>query len=302
MISLQPFLAFAETARHGSFARAARDLGLAPSTVAKSVARLEAQLGVRLFHRTTRQVSLTPDGDQLYLRCERVLAEVEDLQAAAAGARGEPVGTLRIDAPVVYGRRVVVPILAQLARAHPRLSVDLRLSDHYCDPVKDGLDAVVRIGVLDDSSLVGKRIGEQHLVTCASPAYLAGHGVPRRPDALREHACLAFRLPSTGRDRPLQFLEAGGIVQIDPTPGFRVGDGEAMVEAACAGAGIAQVPHYMAEDAIAAGQLREILRTFRPAPTPISVVYPGSRLMAPRLRAFLDALDARPDPEHGTSR
>lgn len=302
MISLQPFLAFAETARHGSFARAARDLGLAPSTVAKSVARLEAQLGVRLFHRTTRQVSLTPDGDQLYLRCERVLAEVEDLQAAAAGVRGEPVGTLRIDAPVVYGRRVIVPILARLAQAHPRLSVDLRLSDQYCDPVKDGLDAVVRIGVLNDSSLVGKRVGEQHLVTCASPDHLARHGTPRRPEALRDHVCLAFRLPSTGRDRPLQFLEAGRAVEIDPPAGFRLGDGEAMVEAACAGAGIVQVPHYMAEDAIAAGRLREVLRQFRPAPTPISVVYPGSRLVAPRLRAFLDALDAQQHPVHGKPR
>lgn len=302
MISLQPFLAFAETARHGSFARAARDLGLAPSTVAKSVARLEAQLGVRLFHRTTRQVSLTPDGDQLYLRCERVLAEVEDLQAAAAGVRGEPVGTLRIDAPVVYGRRVIVPVLAQLAQAHPRLSIDVRLSDQYCDPVKDGLDAVVRIGVLNDSSLVGKRVGEQHLVTCASPDYLAKHGTPRRPEALRDHVCLAFRLPSTGRDRPLQFLEAGRTVVIDPPLGFRLGDGEAMVEAACAGAGIVQVPHYMAEDAIAAGRLREVLRPFRPAPTPISVVYPGSRLMAPRLRAFLDAFSAQRHPEHGNRR
>jgi LysR family transcriptional regulator, regulator for bpeEF and oprC len=302
MISLQPFLAFAETARHGSFARAARDLGLAPSTVAKSVARLEAQLGVRLFHRTTRQVSLTPDGDQLYLRCERVLAEVEDLQTAAAGVRGEPVGTLRIDAPVVYGRRVIVPVLAQLAQAHPRLSIDVRLSDQYCDPVKDGLDAVVRIGVLSDSSLVGKRVGEQHLLTCASPDYFAKHGTPRRPDALRDHMCLAFRLPSTGRDRPLHFLEEGRSVVIDPPRGFRLGDGEAMVEAACADAGIVQVPHYMAEDAIAAGRLREVLRPFRPAPTPISVVYPGSRLMAPRLRAFLDAFDAQRHPEHGKPR
>src|SRR5512146_1568145 len=129
MQGLQQFVAFAETAKHGSFAAAARELGSAPSTLAKAVSRLEAALGVKLFHRTTRQVTLTPDGERLFGRCQRVLAEVEDLQAEASGTRAEPTGVLRIDVPVFYGKKFVMPLLAELARRHSGLHLDMRLTD-----------------------------------------------------------------------------------------------------------------------------------------------------------------------------
>ena len=170
MKGLQQFIAFAQTARRGSFAEAARDLGSTPSTVAKSVARLEGGLGVKLFHRTTRRVSLTADGEQLFRRCERVLAEVEDLQVEAAGARASPSGTLRIDMPITYGRRIVMPLLSELLVRHPGLRLDLRLQDSYADLVRDGLDLAIRVGPLSDSSLVARRIDAQQLVVLASPA------------------------------------------------------------------------------------------------------------------------------------
>jgi DNA-binding transcriptional LysR family regulator len=146
MQGFQQYLAFAGTAKHGSFAAAAREMGATPSTLAKAVARLEAALGVKLFHRTTRQVSLTPDGERLYQRCQRVLAEVEELQADAAGTRVLPTGTLRVDLPTTYGKRYVLPILGALVQRHPQLVLDVRLHDAQVDLVRDGIDLAVRIG------------------------------------------------------------------------------------------------------------------------------------------------------------
>ena len=146
MQGLQQFIAFADTAKHGSFAAAARELGISPSALAKAVARLETSLGVKLFHRTTRQVTLTGDGERLFHRCQRVLAEIEDLQAEAAGARAAPSGVLRIDAPIVFGRRVLLPALMKLIEQHPGLQLDLRLQDAYVDLVKDGIDLAIRVG------------------------------------------------------------------------------------------------------------------------------------------------------------
>ena len=145
MNNIHQVLAFATAARNGSFAKAARELSQTPSTIAKSIGRLESQLGVRLFNRTTRQVSLTPDGQQLFEQCQRILEEVELLKSAAAGASGAPTGVLRIEVPITYGRRVVVPVLARLLERHPGLSIDARLSDDFSDVIREGLDAVVRI-------------------------------------------------------------------------------------------------------------------------------------------------------------
>lgn len=290
MHSLQQFIAFAETAKRGSFAAAARELGGAPSTLAKAVARLEAALGVKLFHRTTRQVTLTPDGERLFQRCQRVLAEVEDLQAEAAGTRAELAGPLRVDLPITYGRRFVLPLLADLARQHPRLELDVRLNDGWADLVRDRIDLALRVGQLRDSTLVARRIDRQVLVLCASPAYLAERGTPRRVEDLSQHAAIRFRLPSSGRNRPWQFRQRGQAVELDPVAAVRVNDGEGLVEAARLGLGLCQVPDYMAADEIARGELVEVMPAHRPEAAPISVVVPSGRLLPARVRAAIDAL------------
>ncbi|MBI3382076.1 MAG: LysR family transcriptional regulator [Aquabacterium sp.] len=292
---LQQFLAFAQTARRSSFAEAARDLGSSPSTIAKSVARLEEGLGVKLFHRTTRRVTLTPDGERLFKRCERVLAEVEDLQAEAAGARAQPTGTLRIDVPITYGRRFVLPLLAQLVREHPTLQLDVRLQDSYSDIVRDGLDLAIRVGTLRDSTLIAKRIDSQQLIVVASPDYLALHGTPSRIEEVSAHAAVLFRQPSSGRNRPWQLRQGRRQVELHPEPRAMVNDGEGMVAAAVGGLGLAQIPDYMARDELACGQLVEVLPACRPAPMPVSAVMPSSRLMPPRVRLALDALQALRD-------
>jgi LysR family transcriptional regulator, regulator for bpeEF and oprC len=292
MQGLQQFVAFAETARHGGFAAAARHAGVAPSTLAKAVARMEAALGVKLFHRTTRQVTLTPDGERLFERCQRVLAEVEDLEAAASGTRTEPTGTLRVDLPVYYGRRFVLPLLAELVRRHPGLHLDVRLTDAKVDLIRENVDLAVRIGRLDDSTLVARRVDQQGLALCASPAYLAAHGVPRRIEELAAHAAIVFRLPTSGRDRPWQFRQRETAVELSPPARVRVNETEGLLAAVLLGVGICQLPDLLVEDELARGELVELLPSCRPEAMPINLVYPSGRLVPARVRVAIEVLAA----------
>ena len=291
MQGLQQFLAFAQTARRGSFAAAARDLGGSPSTLAKSVARLETTLGVKLFHRTTRQVSLTVDGERLFHRCERVLAEFEDLQADAAGTRLAPSGTLRVDLPIFYGRRFVLPLLAALQREHPALDFEVRLQDGFADLVRDGIDLAVRMGELRDSSLVARRIDSQQLVMVAAPSYLQAHGTPRRLEDLGGHKAVAFRLPTSGRKRPWQLRQGRRTLELHPLHTVLINDTESLAAAARLGLGLCQLPDNIVQDELARGDLVEVLPACRPASMPISAVVPSGRLVPPRVRVLLDALE-----------
>jgi len=291
--SLDRYLSFCSAAQHRSFAAAARELGLSASAIAKNVARLEQQLGLRLFHRTTRQVSLTQDGHLLLERCQRVVDELTALEDEAAGARAAVRGTLRIDAPFTYAKQVLLPILQKLLTQHADLRLDLRLSDAYTDLIRDGLDAVIRIGHLADSRLVARTFDQQDLVVCASPALLKSDGEPKTPDALASHRCVVFRMPRTGRDRPWQFRSGRRTIELHPDSRVRIDDGEALVRAAATGMGLVQAPGYMVEEDIKRGRLVEVLKPFRPPPMPISIVYPSQRHVPPRVKALVDAL-ARP--------
>ncbi len=292
MQGLQQFIAFAETAKHGGFAAAAREQGVAPSTLAKAVARLETALGVKLFHRTTRQVRLTPDGERLFQRCQRVLAEVEDLRSEASGTRALPSGTLRIDAPAFYGKRFVMPLLAGLMRRHPQLQIDLRLSDAYVDLVREGIDLALRIGPLRDSTLVARRVDRQQLVLCASPTYLDARGTPRRIEDLAGHDVVVFRLPTSGRDRPWQLRQRGRALEMVPRAQVRIDDGEGLVEALKLGMGLCQLPDMMVQDELQRGELVELLPSCRPEPMPIHIVHPSGRLLPQRVRVAIEALEA----------
>lgn len=292
MSGFSQFFAFACAARLGSFAQAGRELGVTPSTVAKRIVRLEEQLGIKLFHRTTRQVALTSDGEALFARCEKILADIDELEALAAGASGEPRGELRINAPIAYGKRTVLPVVADLLLRHPGMTADVRLTDQVCDLIKDRMDAAVRIMPLEDSRLAGRQIGLQHLVLCASPRYLERHGMPEHPARLDRHHFIVFRNPTSGRGRPVQFSVRGKPLDLHPAHRILLDDGEGMVRAAGQGAGLAQVPDYMAADELVNGTLMEVLPAFRPPPLPINVIWPGNRLMPARVRAFIDALSA----------
>jgi LysR family transcriptional regulator, regulator for bpeEF and oprC len=291
MPGLQQFIAFAETAKHGGFAAAAREQGVTPSTLAKAVGRLEDELGVKLFHRTTRQVTLTPDGERLYQRCQRVLAEVEDLHAEASGTRAAPAGVLRIDAPVFYGKRFVLPLLTPMLDKHPALRLDLRLSDMWVDLVREGTDMAVRIGSLRDSTLVARRVDQQSLALIASADYLAARGTPRRLEDLSGHAAITFRVPSSGRDRPWQFQQRGAPVELIPPPKVRISETESLVDAIKLGLGLCQLPKMLVQDELDRGEVKEVLPSFRPEPMPIHLVYPSGRLVPARVRVALEVLE-----------
>lgn len=297
MISLDLLFSFTSAARHVSFANAAREIGHSPSAIAKNIARLESQLGVRLFHRTTRQITLSPEGEHLYSRCQNILEQVASLEADVAATRAEPVGTLRLDMPRTYGRDVILPVLTHLMTRHPGLKIDARFSDQVTDIIKEGLDAVVRIGPLADSRLVARTFDHQVICTFASPAYLAEHVKPESPEELAKHFCLLFRMPSSGRDWPWQFRRGKQEYSLLFESNLRLDDGEALVQAAAAGVGIIQVPQYMAQAEVNRGRLVEILQKYRPAPVPISLIYPSHRYIPLRVRVLADALVERPRSE-----
>lgn len=292
MHGLQALLAFSETAKRGGFASAARELGTSSSALAKSVGRLEESLGLRLFHRTTRRVTLTADGERLFRRCQRVLAELDELQSEASGVRAAPSGTLRINMPIVFGRMFVLPVLARLAAKYPALEIDARFSDAYVDLIQDGIDIAIRAGDLQDSTLVARRFASQQLVLVGAPSYLREHGEPKSIEDLSAHRHILFRMPTTGRERPQQFTVKGRTISLNPANGARLNDGEAMVQAALLGMGLTQVPDYMAAADVAAGRLVEVLQQHRPPEMPIHAVMPGHRMVPPRVRVLLDALES----------
>jgi LysR family transcriptional regulator, regulator for bpeEF and oprC len=287
---IQQLLAFSETAKRGSFAEASREIGCTPSTLAKAVRRLEQHLGVRLFHRTTRQVTLTDDGERLFGRCQRVLDELESLEQEASGARTSPMGTLRIHMPVILGYAVMLPLLARMLETCPGLAVDARFSDEYVDLVKDGIDVAIRTGALRDSGLVAHALGSQELLLVASPSYLAARGTPRTLAELATHTGVLFRVPSTGRPRPWELRSGGRAKAIVPASRIQVDSGDAIVHAAVLGLGLGQVPHYMTSEAMARGELVEVLRSSRPAAMPIAAVMPSGRMIPARVRALLDLM------------
>jgi len=294
MRGFEALLAFTETAKRGTFAEAARALGSSPSTLAKAVARLESNLGLRLFHRTTRSVTLTPDGERLFERCLKLVEDMDAIHIEASGARAAPSGTLRVDLPIVFGRKLIVPLLAAMASEHRELKLDVRLSDAYVDLVRGGIDLAVRIGVLQDSNLVARRFGSQDWILCASPDYLARHGTPDTMQALDGHEAVLFRMPSTGLDQSWKFRIGRRDVAIRPASRFRFSDGESMADVVALGLGIAQLPDYMVYEQIAAGMLVELLPQSRPRSTPIHAVIPANRLVPARVRAVLDVLDHLP--------
>lgn len=287
--------AFAEAAKAGSFARAARELGLSASAVTKSVKRLEEQLNLRLFQRTTRQVTLTQEGERLYERCRRVLDDLAELALLAAGAADVPAGVLRVNVPVTYGKKVILPVLAALARRYDKLRFEVQLSDQFADVIGSGMDAVVRIGEIADRRLVARRVDEQRIGVYASPEYLERAGRPRKPSDVTMHDCVMFQMLTTRRIRPWAFQVKGRRVSVQPAAVRIVDDGEGLVSAACAGLGLVQVPEIMAEDALRAGRLEEVLPGYRLPAEPISVVFPTQRHMPMRLRVFVDALLQRRD-------
>jgi DNA-binding transcriptional LysR family regulator len=278
---------FAEVAERGSFAQAARRLHRSPAAVTRAVAELEARLGVRLLNRTTRAVSLTEAGERFLSGARRVLADLAEIEQAAAGQGHAARGELRVTAPIVFGRRHVLPLVTDFLAQYPEVSVRLALLDRPVDLVEEGLDVAIRIGALADTSAIATRIGAVRRLVVAAPAYLKRHGRPNLPADLAAHDVIAFVGIEGERWR-----FAGG-VETPIKPRLIVNTAEAAIDAARAGFGVTRVLSYQAADALAEKSLLRLLREHEAPETPIHVLYPGGRHPPPKLRAFLDALVPR---------
>lgn len=277
---------FAAVADAGGFAKAGRRLRISPPAVTRAVSALEARLGTRLLNRTTRNVSLTEAGLRYLEAAKRILAEIDAAEHAALGETAVPTGHLTVTASVTFGRWVVAPIVSEFLRAYPRVAASLLLLDRVVNLVEEGIEVAVRIGQLPDSSLVARRVGEVQRVLVASPGYLAKHGEPRSPADLKRHAIIEMRglMPS----REWRFVNGSTAVHVTVQPRFEVNDALAAIAAAEAGDGITGALSYMIAQKIADGRLAPVLMRHAPPPVPVQLVHPQSRLVAPKVRAFVD--------------
>lgn len=284
---IRSFVAVVET---GGFGRAGRSLGLSKSIVSRRVARLEADLGTRLLSRTTRGVSPTEAGSEFKARGERILAELAEAREAAARQSGGVAGRLRLSMPLTFGTRHVAPLLAELARRHPRLELDVEASDRHVDLIGERFDAAIRIGALKDSSLVARRIAPVHGAILASPDYLARRGRPTSPLELAQHDCLIY----TGTATPDWTFRIGKRwVAIRPAGRMRSDSGETLLKWAEQGLGIAMLPTFIVTDAVRAGTVEHLLWEYPMPAAALHVVRPPGAYVPGKVRVLIDLLVER---------
>jgi DNA-binding transcriptional LysR family regulator len=288
---------FTKVAASGSFSAAGRALGMSQTMVTKHIAALEARLGVKLFHRTTRRLSITEAGRNYLESSERILADLEAADGAVAADRVEPRGLLRLSAPVSFGARQVVPLLSEFSRRHPLVTVELGLNDRYVDLAEEGWDLAIRIGSLSDSSLISRKLASCRTVVCAAPSYLAARGRPRLVSELADHNCLGYTLArQSGAGRWV--FGAGGEISVAVSGNLRANNGDALRAAAIAGQGLIYQPTFIVADDLRAGTL-VALRLDQPTQElgGVYAVYLPERNPAAKVRALIDFLAGRFAPE-----
>lgn len=286
---LQSWAIFAKVAETGSFAGAAGEFGISGATVSKALQRLEARIGERLIHRTSRRFALTETGRVLAVRAARILAESEAAEAEAQDKSAAPRGRVRLAAPMSFGLRHVAPALPAFLAAYPEVSVDLQLDDRIVDLVAQGIDIAVRIADLPDSSLVARRLCPVRRWVVGAPAYFARHGTPQRPRDLERHACLGYSYLATGER--WHFTNAEGVEEAVTVSGpLSATNAEALEGALLAGIGIALQPDFLAWEALRAGRLVAVLVGWNPPPAALNVLMPPGRPRASRVAVLLDFL------------
>lgn len=292
MDRIQQMQVFIRVVESGNFTRAAAALGLPRSTVSTTVQALEDRLGAQLLARTTRVVRPTPEGLQ-FLETARDLV---DAMAQAEGLfRDRPealAGRIRVDMPSRMARHVVIPHLAEFRARHPGLAIDLSATDRMTDLIAEGVDAVVRMAELEDSELICRRLGTVAILTCAGAGYLAEHGRPETPEDLGGHLLVNYALRMPAAEALWEGRRAGVAISVPMQSHLCVDNAESYVAAALAGHGLVQLPAHGVREELRTGQLVEVLAAFRPAPVPLSILYARRRHLAPRLRIFMDWLEA----------
>jgi DNA-binding transcriptional LysR family regulator len=282
---------FCRSAELGGFTAAAAAVGVTPAAVSRSVGRLEARLGVRLFVRSTRQIRLTDDGRLYYHQCQQALLQIAEASRVVAGHQAVPSGVLRISAPTTYAQYRLFPMLPRFVASYPKVQFEISVSNRNIDFVEEGFDLAIRLGTPQDSRLVARKLEDATLGVFASPAYLKNHGTPKNLADLKKHDCIQFVLPSTGRPLPWLFREGGEDVERTLSGSVKVfEDVLGCFNHARAGGGLVQIYHFIASDTVRRGELVEVAKRFSGRTRPFSVLYPQNRHMSARVRAFVDFL------------
>ncbi|HEY1999098.1 LysR family transcriptional regulator [Paraburkholderia sp.] len=286
---------FVRSAETRSFTEAGRQMGISASAVGKAISRLEKRLGVRLFHRSTRSVTLTPEGAQFLKRCLRIIEEIEAAETELALAHSTPRGRLRVSLPLVG--MLLMPVLGAFMRTYPEIVLDLEFSDRLVDVIDEGFDVAMRTGEAGDSQLITRSLGSYIHIIVGSPAYLAGHGTPEKPEDLVGHACLQHRFPSTGKLRAWPLERNGETLNIELPTTAVVSNIEPLISMAEQGLGLACVPDFTVREQLKRGSLVRVLQDL-PVPRAVfRALWPSGRHLSPRIRAFVDFMGAHLFPE-----
>jgi LysR family transcriptional regulator for bpeEF and oprC len=288
MDQLTSMRTFARVAELNSFTRAADGLELSRAVVSTQIADLERHLGVRLFHRTTRRVTLTADGTEYLERCRRILADVEAADEAVKRTRLRPQGRLRVDVPVAFGRHLLMPALPQFTARYPDLSLEVQYNDRVVDLIAEEVDVAVRVGPVGDKNLVARSVCRTRMVTCASAQYLAEHGVPAHPDELITHRLIGLLSNSTGKPRKWHFQKGADRRSVKLPFALAFNAHEAPIYAAIRGVGIVQTADVLVAEALATRRLEIILKDWSAEGTPLSIVYPAAQRGSTKVRVFAD--------------
>ena len=296
---LTGLIAFTRAASLGSFAAASRSLGISPSAVSKSIARLEKQMGLSLFTRTTRSLHLTQEGRVLYEKALQLLQEAENIQQAVISTRSRPSGLLRVTAPWPIAVHILAPALPAFHQRYPDIFVDVRISDSVSDMTAEGIDVALRVGSIPDSRLIARRLGPHRVCAFASPAYLARRGTPTHPDALKDHDCVNFRFQSSGQVFRWAFSMAGETEEYPVNAWMMADASEIVAGVVVAGGGIGFLPTYMSAQHVKNGALVPVLPAHAFDRAWITALWPESRRNSLNVRAFIAMLSevfAAPTP------
>ncbi|AOX21309.1 LysR family transcriptional regulator [Kozakia baliensis] len=282
------FRIFARVVETASFTRAADTLKMPRSTISTAIQELEARVGTRLLTRTTRSVSVTPDGAAFYDHCVRLVSDVEEAEALFRRDEIGPQGVLRVNLPGRIGRLIIAPALPTFLERYPAVDIELGMTDRAVNLVEDGIDCVLRVGPLQDSGLIGRKIGDLALINVASPAYLTQHGVPEYPAKLRHHHVVRYASPSTGRVEDWEWVENGEVRTMAVSGRVTVNSAEASIACCLAGLGLIQIPAYDVRHHLSAGELVEIMPEWRAESLPMTILYPHRKHLSRRLQAFIE--------------
>lgn len=283
--SMQVFIAVVE---FSSFTAAANALRLSQAMVSKHINTLEERLGATLLNRTTRRLHLTEIGRNYYQRCKEIVRQVEEAEAGAEILRGSPKGSLKVSAPLWFGAFSLAPIVSDYLLQYPEVNINLDLSDRFVDIIDEGFDVAIRIGELEDSMYIARKLSLFELTICASPAYLARAGMPRHPAELQSHQCLGFT--NWRNHSGWKILQQAAIVRKQLPSRFDSNNGQALRAAALKGIGIIMMPKVLMAEDLAKGALVEVLQAYMPAPRPVNAVYLKEKQATPRLTSFIKFL------------